>query len=191
MEDKASADDGLPVQPPPPRSDGLEWVRVVNEGELDIVSDYLDKELAVAWLRKSSFETRAFPIVTMDVGLVTLYLTLIKTLDLKLATQEGWPHLLAIMIVVAASLSILFAALTALPLPYAGYSPDGFDELLEEVLREQNAAHAQYIVERKIETYRSACASNKIKSFCVLISFFCMTILAGLLIASIIFSFSR
>lgn len=191
VENNVSAGKELPAQARNSADEATEMVRVVEEGELDVVSDYLDKELAVAWLRKSSFETRAFPIVTMDVGLVTLYLTLIKTLDLKLVTQEGWPHTLAILIVVAASLSILFAALTAFPLPYAAYSPDGFDELFEEILQKKHAAHAQYIVERKIQAYRSAWISNRIKAAFVFASFFFMATLAGLLIAAIIISFER
>ncbi|MET7774154.1 hypothetical protein [Nocardia sp. NPDC005366] len=161
-------------------------VRIVDKDDLAAMSDYLDKEISIAWQRKVSFESRAFPIVTMDVGLVTLYLTLVKSLDLKLVTTGFWPTSIALLIVLAAALSILAAALVALPSRYPGYSAGGFAELYQEILDEKQVAHEQRIVESKIGSYEIACQSNHRKARMVFVAFFLMALLACLLIISIL-----
>ncbi|MGW0247637.1 hypothetical protein ACWDYH_13460 [Nocardia goodfellowii] len=163
-----------------------ETLRVVAKDDLEAVSDYLDLELATAWQRKASFESRAFPIVTMDVGLVTLYLLLMKTLDLKVVTSGFWPTTTAVLIVIFAALSILSAALVALPAQYPGYSANGFASLYLEAVENESSNHYQRIVEIKIRSYERACVSNQRKARIVFGSFLFMALLACVLIISIL-----
>ncbi|WP_433725815.1 hypothetical protein ACQP0C_31395 [Nocardia sp. CA-129566] len=163
-----------------------ETVRIVEQDDLAAMSDYLDKEIETAWQRKAAFESRAFPLVTMNVGLLTIYLTLMKVLDLKIVTSGFWPTICAVGVVVAAAVSILCAAFIAMPANYPGYTPVGFLKLYREVLNNKQASHPQRVVEAKIKTYDIICAVNQKRAKMVFTSFISMSVLACLLIISAI-----
>ncbi|WP_433578564.1 hypothetical protein [Nocardia brasiliensis] len=161
-------------------------IPVVGEEHLEALSDFLDKEIATAWQRKSSFESRAFPLVTMNVGLTTLYLTLLKSFDLQIVITGFWPSTWILTTIAAAFSSILFAALAALPARYPGHSVSSFWGLYEEAMKEQDADHYQRIVESKLFAYESACISNQRKALFIFVSFVFMALFAASLIASLL-----
>lgn len=163
-----------------------ETVRIVKQEDLAAMSDYLDKEIETAWQRKAAFESRAFPLVTMNVGLLTIYLTFMKVLDIKIVTSGFWPSICAVGVVVSAATSILSAALIAMPANYPGFTPDGFLNLYREVLDNKQASHPQRVVENKIKTYDIICAVNQKRAKLVFASFISMAVLACLLIISMI-----
>jgi hypothetical protein len=72
---------------PEPTQNGV-TVRVASKEELAPLADYVDKEVASAWLRKASFETRAFSLVTLNIGAVTLYFALVSNFGLQLSATD-------------------------------------------------------------------------------------------------------
>lgn len=80
-------------------------------------ADVLDSELAVARAQQSALEGRAFAILTLDVGAVTLYLAIRERTDwdpVAVGSLGFWTFLAAIILLGG---SIAFAARATLPAP--------------------------------------------------------------------------
>jgi hypothetical protein len=118
---------------PPESMDGAS-VRIASKDDFAPLADYVDKEVAAAWLRKNSFETRAFSLVTLNVGAVTLYFALVTNFGLHLTAIDRPSKTFLVLVIVSAAMSIIAAAFSALPANYPTLDPADLDGIFNEVL---------------------------------------------------------
>lgn len=163
-----------------------EQVRVASKEELAPLSDYVDKEMSAAWLRKSSFETRAFSLVTLNIGAVTLYFALVNSFGLKVVTSSSPSRFYLLVILLAAAVSIGAAAFSALPANYSALREADFNEFLTEIYDGSGGDHNQVMLELKISQLGVATRSNQRKAIAIFVSFASFGLMALLLVAALL-----
>jgi len=170
-----AAEDAAPAQ-----------VRIASKEELAPLSDYVDKEVSSAWLRKSSFETRAFSLVTLNIGAVTLYFALLKGFNLTLVANSFSSRAYFVVILLAATTSIAAAAYSALPADYPALRDADFQEFLTEIYDGKGGDHVLVMLELKIGQLATATRSNQRKAVAIFVSFAAFALLALLLIGALL-----
>lgn len=151
------------------------------ERNLAALMEALSAELSEELARKTSFEMRAFAVVTANLALVTIWLSLDQALGLaaRVVSEFGQTPL-AIMAWSAVS-AVVFAVLSAVPLLQKRIVGDDWSELLNYIIDEKplDSAVLAALVRTRIVALKSRQAANTFRAWLLLASTVALVIGVG------------
>lgn len=171
-------DHGTRPTPAPHREDQLE------RDQLSDVADYVELEVASSWQRKTGLETRSFALVTLNLGVATLYFALQDQLGLSPLEIAAGPKTVLLVGLIASCISIFSAAGSAIPLNYPIPELDAFDELIEAVKKGETGVKDE-ILQVRLHQLKSATRSNTLKAILIVLSFITFAVAATALIIAV------
>jgi hypothetical protein len=157
-----------------------------SDDTLKVVDDYVSAELAVGWAKKSSLETRALAIVTVNTVIATLYIAIRAQF---ITTATSLPQISQILLLVGLGVSIVSlgtAVAAVAPTRYEQPTSDVFDTLFERATDPTYEFVRAEVIESRIKQYSDVTSQNKRKAVLVTIAFSCLAGLALSLIASVL-----
>ena len=134
------------------------------------LSEYVSASLATEWQRKSSFETRAFAVVSANVGMVTLAFVLARELALK--GFDGVARQFLLGALAATVVSIVSAVVAARPGNFGTVYPEGLRHLLTKIVDGLDPVEtAHQLVEVQLKDLEAARNANDLKVLWIGVSF--------------------
>lgn len=182
-------------RPPPRRRGSPVWSTGCVSGSGAVAEDpdpraaldgYLSATLATEWLRKSSFETRAFALVTANLGFVTLFLALRTQLDLAQRLDRQPASCLALLALAASVASIGAAVVSALPWNYPEVDPQALKDLSADIDAGGADDVSGQIREVRLSQLEKTVAANNIKGVSSLVGFVGLAVGAAALVAALV-----
>jgi hypothetical protein len=157
---------------------------------LAYVHEYVTGELTVEWQRKTSFENRAFALVTANFALVTFFFAITAQLKMLANLHHNPSAKLLLAALAAVGGSIAFAVVAAAPGNYPAAEVAGIEELLNDVATDDDDGQAilEEIIRTQIAQLDKARQTNSCKGFCVFVAFVALAIAAAALSAALILS---
>ena len=154
--------------------------------DAELLDGYVKDELANEWVRKGSFETRAFAVLTANLGLVTLFLAVRTQLDL--ATRLGrspCPGLVQVALAGAAT-SIAAAVLSAMPWNYPAVTPAALKKLSADLKRGATTDAGTEVRDARVEQLRLTVRANGVKGWLNFSAFLALGVAVAFLTASLV-----
>ncbi len=139
--------------------------------KIEAVSKAVESEITLAWARKSSFEVRAFSLITANLAIVTIYFALELQLGFSAHTKDTPTRALVIVSLVLLVASIVAAGLSAVPRDYPGMEAGGFQDYLREAAADEPHDLVAEMVEFRIVQLEAATRSNQAKGVFLLVAF--------------------
>ena len=152
-----------------PSSDTSTSTRSSNVKEL---LRYVEKELDGETATKSSFEVKAFSLVSLNLGIVTLYFALRTQLALWQSVTWGVPDFLLVASTTLALASVVTAAIVALPARVLLLPNQALDKLYTAATSEAyRGAIIEEVLESRIKQLQAKSDTNSRKATLVVVSF--------------------
>jgi hypothetical protein len=151
-----------------------------------LLDAYIREDIATEWLRKASFETRSFAVITANLGLVTAFLALRTQLDLAQQLATGHQHTWATTALIAAGVSIVVAVLSALPWNYPSLDPDALRQLSVAVDQGKDTGIGNELREARVAQLQQTVKANNTKGVLSLLAFVALGVAAGGLVAALL-----
>jgi len=139
--------------------------------KLEAVSKVVEAEITLAWARKSSFEVRAFSLITANLAIVTIYFAIESQLGFTAHTRDSPPRALLVASLVALACSIILAALSVIPRNYPGMERGGLQQYLNEASQDLPYDLPAELIEFRIVQLEGAARSNQLKGLFLVIAF--------------------
>lgn len=158
---------------------------------LAAVATYIDSELTYEWQRKTSFETRAFALVTANLGLVTLFFAISAQTRLLRHFATGFPHAALILTLLPIATSLCLAVCSAMPGNYSAPTVEAIRALQGRVF-DRNMSIDQVteeVVEARLLQLESAGLTNKRRARFSMASFIALAIAVLSLVISLTSAF--
>jgi hypothetical protein len=156
-----------------------------TDSNLKPLSDYVEAEITSAWQRKTSIETRSFALVTMNLGVATLYFALQTQFGINPQTISPTTRTLLLFSVLGLAVSVVNAAASALPFNYPIPAMAAFDDLLAAA-KAGDPDQVEEILESRIKQLKSFTASNSRKVAFMIVSFLAFAAASVLMIFAIV-----
>ena len=139
--------------------------------KIDAVSRVVEAEMTLAWQRKSSFEVRAFSLITANLAVATLYFVLQAQLGYTAHTENSPTRALIVISLVLIAVSLVSAGLSVIPRNYPGLEKGAFLDYLREARDDAPHDLVVEMVEMRIVQLEHSVRSNSVKAAFLMAAF--------------------
>lgn len=162
---------------------------MANLDALRLLNDYVTNDLAVEWQRKTSFETRAFAIVTANLASSTLLLALSDRAGLLTRISSSSGRGLAIVAMIAGLASVMTSLLSVRPRAQKSLPVVELESVLSGILRGAKPEEVlSATVDARLGILDTIVKANDARGRWIATAYILLAVEATVLLASIIVS---